>query len=417
MRIIPRRIDRKRIEEAKPWVMIYGRRKTGKTFLVEKFIPYDYFFFVNRDGSIYEKNRGELYGYREFLTIFRDLLGRRTIVVDEFHRLPENFLDYLHSRGVEGELILITSTLWVAQNLLRDREPLLGLVRPVRIDLPNEPEVLQFLANKVNGRELIEASTYLREVMLIPFYRGKIRDFIASYLYEGRLIVHALLGEIFREEEKEMTKIYEGILKAVANGKGKSGEIANYLYSLGIVRVASSALLQKYLGILVDIGLLERLKIYGKNKFRYFHVSPLTHLHYYLEAKYSYTEIETPKSFIRKVVNEQTPRLVEHFIRRFLSRCFGLQQIKIEEKDLEIDIALTEFGRLKIVGDVNWSHKISRKDMRQIEEKLSKINAERKLLVVQNRSLLPWKPGEGIEVWDIRTLRTLAEKCVNSIES
>ncbi|RLE77422.1 MAG: ATPase, partial [Thermoprotei archaeon] len=55
MRIIPRRIEVSRIKRSLPWVMVYGRRKTGKTFLVENFIPYDKFFFVNRDGTVLDK--------------------------------------------------------------------------------------------------------------------------------------------------------------------------------------------------------------------------------------------------------------------------------------------------------------------------------------------------------------------------
>ncbi len=95
--------------------MIYGRRKTGKTFLVEKFINHDRFFFVNRDSTVLDKQNGEIYNYSEFLRIFREIIGSKVVVVDEFHRLPENFMDTLHALGLRGRLILITSTLWLAK--------------------------------------------------------------------------------------------------------------------------------------------------------------------------------------------------------------------------------------------------------------------------------------------------------------
>ena len=51
--IIPVKIIEKnelvnRIKNSKKWVFVYGRRKTGKTFIVENNIEYDEYFFVNR---------------------------------------------------------------------------------------------------------------------------------------------------------------------------------------------------------------------------------------------------------------------------------------------------------------------------------------------------------------------------------
>jgi AAA+ ATPase superfamily predicted ATPase len=40
------------IKKMKGWILIYGRRKVGKTFLIRNFLDYDVFFRVNRDGSI-----------------------------------------------------------------------------------------------------------------------------------------------------------------------------------------------------------------------------------------------------------------------------------------------------------------------------------------------------------------------------
>jgi len=54
MRIIPRRIEIEKIEKALPWVLIYGRRKTGKSFLVENFLKFDKYFFVNRDKTLFD---------------------------------------------------------------------------------------------------------------------------------------------------------------------------------------------------------------------------------------------------------------------------------------------------------------------------------------------------------------------------
>jgi len=404
MRIIPRRIEIERIKRSFPWVMIYGRRKTGKTFLVEHFINYDKFYFVNRDGTVFDKQIGELFTFREFTNIFREIIGEKTIVIDEFHRLPDEFLDLLHATGIKGKLILITSTLWLAKKILGSGQPLLGLVKPVKIDLIDEREILLELSKNFKGRQLVENSTYLREVMLIPFYKNEgIRDFLANFLYDGKLIVKEIMGEIFTEEEKELTNIYNGILKSVANGRNVSTEISTLLFSRGLLAKDNPGILQKYLNTMVEMGLLERIKVYGRRKYRYFHKSPLFDLHYYLESKYMYTEIETPITFIRKIIDEKLPKHVEQYIRILLSKIFGLTHQIVEEKGLQIDIALLEFQKIKVVGEVKWKHAISRKELKQIEEKLNLFKSSRKILVVPDAKTLEREP-KNIEVWDVETI-------------
>ena len=404
VRIIPRRIEVSRIKRSLPWVMVYGRRKTGKTFLVENFIPYDKFFFVNRDGTVLDKESGEFYTYREFIKILREIIEDKTIVVDEFHRLPESFLDFLHALGIKGNLILITSTLWLAKKIIGRGQPLLGLVKPVKIDLVDEREILVELSGELRGKELVESSVYLREVMLIPFYRGgSIRDFLADFLYDGKLILKELVGEVFREEERELTNIYEGVLKAVADGKNISTEISSLLFSRGLLAKDNPGILQKYLNILTEMGILEKIKVFNKKKYRYFHKSPLLDLHYYLESKYSYTELDVPKKFIRRVVDEKLPRHVEQFFRNLLSKILGLQYQIIEERELEVDIALLEFKRLKLVGEVKWKNYVPRKEVKIIEEKFSKFKNIQKILIVPETSVLEKEP-EDIEVWDIEKI-------------
>ncbi|MFA4640270.1 hypothetical protein [Pyrococcus kukulkanii] len=97
-------------------------KKGWKTFLVEKFTKWDKFYFVKRDGSVFDKQDATSVGYKEFISgLLQDLRESKRIVIDEFHRLPDEFFDFLHAYSGTGDLILITSTLWLATKLIARR--------------------------------------------------------------------------------------------------------------------------------------------------------------------------------------------------------------------------------------------------------------------------------------------------------
>lgn len=414
MRIIPRRIELDKLS-GPGWKMLYGRRKTGKTFLVDHFIDYDEFFFVNRDGTVHDRLNGEKMTYSEFARLFPRLLERK-VVIDEFHRLPGEFLDLLHAHSTKakGEVILITSTLWLAQRLLSMAEsPLLGVVSPVRVGLIDEREILVELSKELKGKELIEAAVYLREPLLVPLYSPPLREFLSGFLFSSGPFVSELVGETFGEEGRELTRVYLGIMMEVANGKGTSTELSSALFSRGLLEKDNPGTLQKYLSILTDMGILRKFLVHGKRrkKFVYRHASPLLDLHFYLETKYAYTELETSREFIRKAVDQKLPRHVEDFIADLLARVYGLRRVSVELPELELDIVLKGFKRIELVGEVKWKEGVSREEIRKIEEKLSRFDC-RRVLVVPDYGVLEREPS-GIEVLTPRDLLKLAGESLN----
>lgn len=275
MRIIPRRIEMKTLRYP-GWKMLYGRRKTGKSFIASRFLDHDLYYFVQRDGAILERRSGARLSYQELLKELSKNLGEKTIVIDEFHRLPEDFLDFLHANAgrSEKDLVLLTSTLWLSLRLLSKKEsPLLGVVLPIKIGLIDEREVIIELSKEVSGKELVEASTYLREPMLVPLYKPPLREFMAQYLYSSGPVVEDLIGEAFTEEEILFSEVYRAILHAVADGKSKSGEIASYLVSQGLLDSPSS--IQKYLKVLSTMDIIRKVPIFRKRRrFSYSIASP-----------------------------------------------------------------------------------------------------------------------------------------------
>ncbi|MGC8572373.1 MAG: ATPase [Candidatus Micrarchaeia archaeon] len=402
--IIPRPSDVDRLNNSGPWKMVYGRRKTGKSFLIKNFTKYDRFFFVNRDSTVLDEESRENYTWENFFNIFKELLGNKKIVVDEFHRLPPLFQDYLHSTGVKGEITLITSTLWLATKMLDRGTPLTGLVSPIRIDQISEMDILKYILKTGYDKKDIESAIYLREPFLIQQFKMKnIIDSLSRYLLENRFFIRNLVGEIFNEEEKSLTKVYEGILKAVADGKRTSTEISTYLFSRSIINKDSPSILPKYLDTLVSMGILEANKIFNKKRFYYFHTSPVMDLHYYLEEKYSYVDVYTPPTFIKQVIETKLPMHAEQFFRNLLSKHFGMKHEIVDTGSIELDMAFVEFKKLKIIGEVKWKNKISAGEIRNIENNLNSFENVRRLLIVPDVKGLERIP-EGIEVIDIKTL-------------
>ena len=118
------------IKKMKGWILIYGRRKVGKTFLIRNFLDYDVFFRVNRDGSILAEKfvMNRISNMDEFSKIVVDLLNRgSTVVIDEFQRLPESVLENISIVHPRGNLLLSGSGMRVIKNMLGKRSPLLSL--------------------------------------------------------------------------------------------------------------------------------------------------------------------------------------------------------------------------------------------------------------------------------------------------
>ena len=352
-KILIRNIDINRWKKLGNRVLVYGRRKVGKSFFVRNFTDWDEYFFVKRDGGILDTktNKEISYSYlKDFL-----LKERKKVVIDEFQRLPEDFLDFLQAFSEKLDLVLITSTLWLSRKILGESSPILGLFEEFKLGIIDERDVLKFL-NQLKGKELIDTCIYIREPWLIPLLKRSIYEEIPRILIEEKNTIERLIGEIFREEGRELRKTYIAILSAISSGKMKSSEISSLLFSKKIIPKDDPSIIQGHLKILCNIGILEKLKILNK-KFDYFmQKSPLLDLYFYLDSKYGFSEIEIPEREIKKVFMEKLPFHVEQFFRILLSKIFGLKAGKIIEKDFDIDIALYSFKKIEVLCEVKWKN-------------------------------------------------------------
>ncbi|MCC5998978.1 MAG: ATP-binding protein, partial [Thermofilum sp.] len=164
--------DVERFRNTGRWVLVYGRRKVGKSFFVRSSVEYDRYYFVGRGGFIYEED--SVLSYEAFKReVVQSLERDEAVVVDEVQRLPGEFFDLLHRLGVRGRLVAVSSTLWLARELIGKRSPVLGLFSDFRMGLIDEVDILMNLRDKIGDKKkLVEYSIFLREPWLVPVWES-----------------------------------------------------------------------------------------------------------------------------------------------------------------------------------------------------------------------------------------------------
>ncbi len=403
MTIILRK-EKEVLESKKSWIFVYGRRKTGKSFLVKNWGKWDEYFYIKRDRTILTDVAEDI-PYKTLIEIMRRELQRnKTIVIDEFHRLGNDLQDTIHSLNKEGRLILISSTLFLSKKLLGEKSPILGLFAEMPIKIIDLSDTLNFLKKlEMTKKELVENAIILREPTTINNLDiNKIaRKIFATIFLEKINAVPALIGEIFLEEEKTVSGIYEGILRAISNGNIDTTEIKNCLLSKTLIDLNNSGSIHQYLKNLVNFGIIKKIKVHNRDKYIYKHTSPLVDLFYYADEKYNITEILPSEGNIELIINEKMPKIVEDNIREFLAQKFGLSESVIETKDYDIDCCLLKFNNPEIIAEIKWKNTIDNNELKKIEENLNAIKAKKKYLFVQDKDKIKQKLKD-IEIVDIK---------------
>jgi hypothetical protein len=391
--IIERRADAKRIAESKKWVLLYGRRKTGKTFLVTNFLKFDEYFFVKNNGSILTKT-SESISYEAFIQVFsRALEDNKIVVVDEFHRLGKEFFDFLHFMKKSGKLILVSSTLFLSKKMFSAKSALLGLFTEIPLGLISIEDCLNALKKfNLSKKEQLEIAVLLREPIAIDYFNPKenARKTIAKIIQGSAKTIPALVGEIFFEEERELSGVYEGILRAIASGKVGSGEISNYLFSKKLIKKDDPSIIQQYLNNLSSFGIIRKIKVFSKKRFIYKLASPLSRIYYYADEKYNLSERRMQEKELNRIADELMPRIIEDNVREALAEKHGLEETIIEAKDFEIDGLLLKFKKPEIALEVKWKS-LKEKEIRQIEQKLGKTQAKNKILFIPDKNKIKTK--------------------------
>ncbi|AFA39635.1 putative ATPase (AAA+ superfamily) [Pyrobaculum oguniense TE7] len=361
-------------------LVLYGRRRIGKTALVER--------FVAEKGGIYhmctydyvERNVKELLaklasytgeGYLSrleprldvFLEAYARFASRERIVLvlDEFQYLVEidpavpsllqRAWDLSLSRTRAFILLVGSSVGMIEEKVLSRKSPLygrrtgswkMGEIPPGRLGefLPGWGAEEVFKAWAVVGGvpyylRLFDPAQSFEENLTRLFRKG-------GPLYEEPLF-------LLREELRE-PRVYIAILEAIAAGRNTLGEIADYA---GVDKPKAS----KYLWVLQHLDIVRReVPLGAKRRGLYYVKDNLFRFWFrFVYPNISSLELGNDKPLrSAEALSQYFGEMLEEFVRRYSPAIFGVELKKYVKRDVDIDLA-GEAGGCRIYGEVKWS--------------------------------------------------------------
>jgi len=317
MRLYIRRREEEKIKRIKNWTLIYGRRKTGKSTLVKKNLKMDYYVLIadsNNGITLDDK----VVRIDDAIKEVKHVLQKGGVaVIDEFQRLPEVYWAMISNWDREGILVIIGSSYGIVNKVFDRNSPLLGLFTPIEIDIISYEDVLIQLKDPV-------LSTLYRDPWIIPFI-NTYEEFV-NRIKEFSLIAKGLIGEVFKEEERQLTDIYYKILLLIGEGIWKTSEIAGIIQPKGGEGTISSMVNK-----LVKMGLAQKIPTLSKEKYYKIRSPPLS-LTLYAESKYAISETDL------EVKDLPIGREVQFSIGEMLSKYFGGVQYYSPKEDIDVII-------------------------------------------------------------------------------
>lgn len=376
MDYIIERTNAKLVAKEKHWLLLYGRRKVGKTFLLRNLCKFKNYYTIKKDLTVFS-DKGKL-SIDELKEEVKKLLSKNQIVViDEFQRLDESIIEELSLLHPKGRLILSGSSLRIVKKVFEPKSALLGFFTPIKISFIDPSDIILKLNGQLKDETVIELSTFLREPWIIPLYnKEKTLDFVYKLITQSKQIITALIGEIFTEEERELTKKYEAILSLIGSGIWNTRDLTSILYSRKLIPEPSQTHIIQYIKNLEEMELVESIKLH-KSKGNYYRLSsPLMNIYYYLDSRYDISNriisFEEIKPTLQKLINLE----IQNFIGDLFAELYGGRKEYYISQDKEVDFIITKRNKSEIIGEVKWK-KIKLEDINKFKKNSERLYGKR----------------------------------------
>ena len=434
LRVLRERLRSDRFE----LVVIYGRRRVGKTRLVLESVrgsEYVYYLAVEGDNLRYFKRVAsrvvpELrYSMEDWESYFNFLKGR-VVIIDEFPNLIredprvvsvfQRVVDTV-LKGTRTKLILLGSSVsMMSSRVLSYRSPLYGR-RTASIKLgPLKFHHLRGFFPRVSWEELVEIYGLTGGV---PYYIEKVRppfwEWLERELRRPDTFLKDEVDFLMKYEFSDVST-YKKILEAIALGRNTPKEIREYL------RMRHSDI-TPYLRNLVETGFIIRevpvTEGPKSRRGRYYVADNFTAFWF----RYIYPNLSAIEEGVFDVseVREDYPNYLgwvfEKVGRQLLTELSKRGELPFKPtrigrwwyKDLEVDIvALNRRRRKALLVEVKWG-KLNEKDISRIKSKLERISTSMGLKGYEMYYGVVAKEAEVKEdlVWDLRDFNRVAGKC------
>ncbi len=353
------------------WLLVYGRRKVGKTFMLRR-MDHDLYITVTRSGDALLDE--EIVDLSEAMRLaVRTLRQGGTVVVDEFQRM--DLWELLASPHPEGRLILSGSSFGIISKVFDPRSPLLGLLEPFRVGIISFWDSL--ISLNPRGRDELLWSVLVRDPWIIPMadLNERPESFIRRKAEGLYMAARGLVGEVFSEEERELTRLYELVLLLLGEGVWNLRDMANVLSSRGVIQGVQS--LTGILDRLVKMGLVTKVKAWrSRSRYFYRHSSPLLSTIFYLEAKYGISEgYRPPEGAISSVLGRE----LEFSVGELLAEWHEGSLAYHRDPEGDVDVLILKGGRA-LVGYEVKAGEITRGEVRKKREYMSRLGIEAKFV-------------------------------------
>ncbi|MEM3712309.1 MAG: AAA family ATPase [Thermoproteota archaeon] len=357
--LVVKRKEEEMLKNLKGWVLVYGRRKTGKTFMLRKVFPHSNYFVVTRSGDIATLD-GDSFSYTSIpeaiKRIGRLLKEKRIVILDEFQRLPDRYWDLIAANHPNGKLIASGSSLGILKKVFDKNSPLLGLFSPFKVDLISYSDAIVSLSKVCSSlKDVLLWGLIVRDPWIIPMIsldrsvvseiRNKIYYFLAS--------ASGLVGEVFEDEERTLTKVYDIVIRLIGGSTWVPAEISGILTTNGLISgglPTVTGLLER----LSKMGILEKIRLWKtKGSRSYFkHRSPLLSVIYYLDQKLNISEsprVKIDENTILSVLGREFQFSLGEMLAQYIGGVRSYVILSNGKGDIDI-VMLDSKGKTPIIG-------------------------------------------------------------------
>lgn len=376
-------LEEKHVSDGFEFAIIYGRRRVGKTRLIEEFTKdKDCIFFSamkdeSRQQSLYQLSKciagvddDDFPVFHSFQSAFHEIAirakdGRLVFVIDEFPYLEDDdgYFSSLLQNTIDREfkhtkLFLIisgSSVSFMEDEVLGYENPLYG-----RSTLIMKLQPLDYYdtARFFPGYTAYEKAVLYGVTGGIPFYLEQfspgldLKENLKRNFFNSSCVLFNESDNLLKEELREPAN-YKAVISAIANGKTKYSEIAD---ATGI----KSGVLSKYLNTLIELRIISKKKpIGGEEKKSIYYVSDLYFRFWFFFVPRTYSSILSGRIHgafdvaIWRLMNDYMGPVFEIICREYLEyRALGLPILPREagswwggnprtRKECEIDIVIT----------------------------------------------------------------------------